>query len=69
MQKIRAVVRTRRAVLTLLVLLAVMVHAAPIILLASSITPVDIQMWFSRDEYLRAIGPPQLSFNFDNLAD
>jgi PEP-CTERM motif len=69
MQKIRAVVRTRRAVLTLLVLLAVMVHAAPIILLASSFTPVDITVWFSRDEYLRVVGPPQLSFNFNNLAD
>jgi hypothetical protein len=64
MQKIRSAVKTP---LTLLVFLAVMAHLAPIMLLASSIS--HIQIFNNRDDYLARLGLPQLSFNFNELAD
>ncbi len=67
MRKVRAAVKTRSAALVLLALLAIIAHAAPVMLFASSITP--FQVWFSRDEYFAAVGSPNRAYNFNDLVD
>jgi len=69
MQKMRAAIKAPKAVLALLVLLAVVAHAAPLMLMASSITPPQIQIWFTRDAYFAAAGDPNLTYNFNDVVD
>jgi hypothetical protein len=67
MDRIRTALDARKLVLALLALLAVIAHVAPVMLLASSFTP--IQVFNSRSDLLGELGPPQLSYNFTNVAD
>ncbi len=69
MEKMRAAVKAPRAVVALLIVLAVFAHAAPVMLMASSITLPQFQVWFTREAYFAAAGAPNRAYNFNDVVD